>query len=58
MKNFIIIAVMASILTSCATAPKEEAVVTTVDSTITMIDTTAVDSSTVSTPSVATTTVK
>jgi PBP1b-binding outer membrane lipoprotein LpoB len=57
MKNFIIIAVTALILTSCATAPKEEAVPT-VDSTIVMIDTTAVDSSTVSTPSVATTTVK
>lgn len=58
MKNFIIIAVTALILTSCATAPKEEAVVTTVDSTIVMIDTTAVDSISVPTPSVATTTVK
>jgi PBP1b-binding outer membrane lipoprotein LpoB len=57
MKNFIIIAVTALILTSCATAPKEEAVPT-VDSTIVMIDTTAVDSISVPTPSVATTTVK
>ncbi len=58
MKNFIIIAVTALILTSCATAPKEEAVVTAVDSTIVMVDTTAVDSLSVPTPSVATTTVK
>jgi len=57
MKNFIIIAVTALFLTSCATAPKEE-VVPTVDSTIVMIDTTAVDSISVPTPSVATTTVK
>jgi PBP1b-binding outer membrane lipoprotein LpoB len=58
MKNFIIIAVTALILTSCATATKEEAVVTAVDSTIVMVDTTAVDSLSVPTPSVATTTVK
>jgi PBP1b-binding outer membrane lipoprotein LpoB len=57
MKNFIIIAVTALFLTSCATAPKEE-VVPTVDSTIVVIDTTAVDSISVPTPSVATTTVK
>jgi PBP1b-binding outer membrane lipoprotein LpoB len=57
MKNFIIIAVTALFLTSCATAPKEE-VVPTVDSTIVMVDTTAVDSISVPTPSVATTTVK
>jgi PBP1b-binding outer membrane lipoprotein LpoB len=58
MKNFIIIAVTALILTSCATAPKEEAAVPAVDSTIVMVDTTAVDSLSVPTPSVATTTVK
>ena len=56
MKNFIITAVTALILTSCVTATEE--VVPTVDSTIVMIDTTAVDSISVPTPSVATTTVK
>jgi PBP1b-binding outer membrane lipoprotein LpoB len=53
MKNFIIIAVTALFLTSCATATQEEVAVPTVDSTIVMIDTTAVDSI-----SVPTTTVK
>jgi PBP1b-binding outer membrane lipoprotein LpoB len=58
MKNFIIIAVTALFLTSCVTATPEEVAVPTVDSTIVMIDTTAVDSISVPTPSVATTTVK
>ena len=58
MKNFIITAVTALFLTSCATATPEEVAVPTVDSTIVMIDTTAVDSISVPTPSVATTTVK
>jgi hypothetical protein len=58
MKNFIITAVTALILTSCVTATEEVAAVPTVDSTIVMVDTTAVDSISVSTPSVATTTVK
>ena len=60
MKNFIIIAVTALILTSCVTATPEEVAVPTVDSTIVTVtvDTTAVDSVSVPTPSVATTTVK
>lgn len=58
MKNFIIIAVTALFLTSCATATQEEVAVPAVDSTIVMVDTTAVDSLSVPTPSVATTTVK
>jgi uncharacterized protein YcfL len=58
MKNFIIIAVTALFLTSCVTATEEVAAVPTVDSTIVMVDTTAVDSISISTPSVATTTVK
>lgn len=57
MKNFTITAVTALILTSCVTATSEVAVPT-VDSTIVMVDTTAVDSILVPTPSVATTTVK
>jgi hypothetical protein len=61
MKNFIITAVTALILTSCTTATPEEVVaVPTVDSAIVTVtvDTTAVDSISVPTPSVATTTVK